>query len=98
MLEWVEWSDCVSSVWLDSGLAPEALCNALFRLESPPKSRILFATNEAGRDGVGVLFLLEIRLSSGLGLAGVAGGGLGSKAELELATLQGLSRRLSGDL
>ena len=76
----------------------DALFSVLFLLESLPKSRIELATNEAGREGAGVLFLLDIRLSSGLGLAGVAGGGRGSRAELELATLQGLSLRLSGDL
>ena len=70
----------------------------LLRLESPARSRTLFATKDARREWLGVVFLLEIRLSSGLGLAGVAGGGLGSSAELELATLHGLSLRLSGDL
>ena len=98
VLEWAEWSETASSVWLDNGLAVAPRCRVLFRLESPPRSRMLFATNEAGREWLGVVFLLEMRLSSGLGLAGVAGGGLGSRFELELAMLHGLSRRLSGDL
>ena len=59
---------------------------------------MLLDTIDAGREVAGVVFLLEMRLSSGLGLAGVAGGGRGSNAELELATLHGRSRRLSGDL
>ena len=88
----------VSSVWLDNGLAVDALCSALFRRESLPRSLKLLPTIDAGREWFGVVCLLEIRLSSGLGLAGVAGGGRGSKAELELATLHGLSLRLSGDL
>lgn len=94
----MECKDIVSSVWLESGLAAEALCSVLFRLESPTRSLELFAMIDAGLECPGVLLRLEMRLSSGLGLAGVAGGGLGSKALLELATLQGLSRRLSGDL
>ena len=51
---------------------------------------------EAGLDLGGELFRLEMRLSSGLGDAGVAGGGLGS-VELELAMLHGLGLRRSGD-
>ena len=81
---------------MDNGLAV-ARCRALLRRESDAKSRMLLATKLAGLECEGVVFLLEIRLSSGLGEAGVAGGGLGSAAELELATLHGLSRRLSGD-
>lgn len=56
-----------------------------------------FPTIEAGLEWFGVEFQLDNRLNSGLGLAGVAGGGLGSSIEVELATLHGLSRRLSGD-
>lgn len=96
-LDLVECRDAVSSVWLDSGLAADR-CSVLLRRESGAKSRTLFATKDGGRECEGVLFLLEIRLSSGLGDAGVAGGGLGSAFEVELATLQGLSRLLSGDL
>ena len=96
MLECVEWRDTVSSVWAESGLARWS--RALLRRESDGSSRVLLATKEAGREWPGVVFLLEIRLSSGLGLAGVAGGGLGSNAaELELATLHGLSLLLSGE-
>jgi hypothetical protein len=95
-LDRVECRDPVSSVWLASGLAA-GRCRALLRRESDAKSRMLLATKDAGLECDGVLFLLDIRLSSGLGEAGVAGGGLGSACELELATLQGLSRRLSGD-
>ena len=95
-LERVECKDPVSSVWLASGLAATR-CRALLRRESEAKSRMLLATNDAGLECDGVLFLLDMRLSSGLGEAGVAGGGLRSEFELALATLQGLSRRLSGD-
>jgi hypothetical protein len=50
----------------------------LFRLESLLKSRILLATTDVGLEWLGVVLLLDIRLSSGLGLVGVAGGGRGS--------------------
>lgn len=76
--ECVEWREAVSSVCELSGLAPDVLWSMLFRLDSLLKSRMLLATKDVGLEWLGVLFLLEIRLSSGLGLAGVAGGGLGS--------------------
>ena len=69
----MEWRDIVSSVWLERGLAIDALFNVLLRLDSLPRSRIELATNDAGREVAGVLFLVDIRLSSGLGLAGGAG-------------------------
>lgn len=97
VLEWVECKEPVSSVWLDNGLPAGARCKILFRLESP-RSLDRVPTIDAGRELPGVALRLDIRLSSGLGLAGVAGGGRGSNADEELATLHGRSRRRSGDL
>jgi hypothetical protein len=96
-LEWVECSDAVSSVCELNGLEPDALCSTLFLLESELKSRTLLATNEAGLEWLGVVFLLDIRLSSGLGLAGVGIGARGSLFELVLAILHGRSLRRSGE-
>lgn len=98
--EWVERIEEVSSVWELSGLATD-LCKVLFRREDISKSRMLLATSEVGLDRLGVLFLLDMRLSSGVARAGVTGGGLGSRLfELELATLHGrclLLSSLSGE-
>ena len=70
--------EAVSSVCELNGLAADDRCSALLRPDSLLTSRMLLATKEAGRERLGEVFLLEIRLSSGLGLAGVAGGGRGS--------------------
>ena len=69
----------LSSVWLLSGDATLARFSTLFLLESlvavTAKSRMLLATKLAGLDCEGVVLRLLILLNSGLGEAGVAGGG-----------------------
>lgn len=76
-----------------SGLAPAERFTWLLKRDSALKSR----THDEGLDCAGVLSRLEMRLNSGLGLAGVAGGGRGSGLEAVLAILQGRGRLRSGE-